>query len=80
MPRPGHDEKFFIQTFARFRETLNESNPFIPRFHIVGFTLEVLEVVASVYVMVGQSQTHMFIQSIHTAQDPKHIDGTLDRR
>ena len=28
--------------------------------------------------MMGQPQPHLFVQGVHAAQDPKHIDGALD--
>ena len=34
-------------------ETLNEPNLVIHRFHVIGFTLKVLEVVAPIYVVMG---------------------------
>ena len=32
---------------------MNEPNLVIPRFHVVGFALKVLEVIASIYIMMG---------------------------
>ena len=53
VPLPRHNEEVRIQPFAGLGKALNKLNLIIPRLHIVGFTSQVLEVVAPVCVVMG---------------------------
>ena len=53
MPLPGHNEEVLIQPFTGLGKALDKPNLIVPRLHIVGFTPQVLEVVAPIYVVMG---------------------------
>ena len=53
VPLSRHNKEVFIQTLAGLRKALDELDPIVPRLHVKRLSLQALEVVALVYIMVG---------------------------
>ena len=53
MPFLRYDNKVIVQSFVGLGEALDQPNPIISRLHVVGFALQILEIIAPIYVMMG---------------------------